>query len=53
MSSAAICLTALRARPLRLAQSAPAEPVEARLLAPDVAGDQVELVGRDEEPVAG
>jgi hypothetical protein len=30
-----------------------AEPVQARCLAADVAGDQLELVGGDEHPVAG
>ena len=51
ISSAAICRTALRARPLRLAPVAAAEPVQRRLLAADVAGDLVELVGRHVEPV--
>ena len=52
ISSAAICRTALRARPLRLAQSPPPRRSSAGRLAADVAGDLVELVGRHEEPVA-
>ena len=51
ISSAAISRTARRARFFRLAQSDAAEPVEAGLLAADVAGDLVEAVGRDEEHV--
>ena len=51
ISSAAIWRTALRARPLRLAQSAPPSRSSAGLLAADVAGDLVERVGRDVEPV--
>ena len=38
---------------LRLVPVGAAHPVQARLLAPDVAGDLVELVGGDVEPVAG
>ena len=53
ISSAAICRTALRARPLRLAQSEPPSRSSVGLLAADVAGHLVELVGRDEQPVGG
>ena len=51
ISSAAISRTALRARPLRLAQSAPPSRSRRGLLAADVAGHLVERVGRDVEPV--
>ena len=52
MSSTAISRTALRARPLALAQSPPPIWCSVRRLAADVAGDLVELVGGHEEPVA-
>ena len=45
--------TALRARPLRLAQSRAAHLVEGRRLAADVARDLVELVGRHESRSPG
>ena len=51
ISSAAICLTALRALPLVFFQSAPPSFDSAGRLAADVAGQLVEGVGGDEEPV--
>ena len=51
ISSAAISRTALAGAALALGPVGAAEPVEAGLLAADVAGDLVERVGRHEEPV--
>ena len=51
-SLAAICRTALRARPLVLAQSRAAQLVQGRHLAAHVPGQQVQRVGRHEQPVA-
>ena len=51
ISSAAICLTALRAGPCAWPSRAPPSWSQRGLLAADVAGDLVERVGRHEEPV--
>ena len=53
MSWAAISRTALRARALDFCQSEPPILCRVGLLAADVAGELVELVGGDEQPVAG
>ncbi len=53
ISSAAISLTAFLARALRLFQSAPPILSSVGASPAHIAGDQVELVHRDEQPVAG
>ena len=53
ISSAAICADRLAGAALALGPVGAAEPVEAGLLAADVAGDLVERVGRHVEPVGG